>query len=128
MTMSAIPTDPRELTRALVRLRQRPSTEAQFKQYPALLQAFQQAVATCQDVTILREVIALDSGYYLLAGYRQQTLERWLALERSAQVLRLYAMQLMLFGDVNEWGEADTDVDARVAALEAEADALEAGA
>jgi hypothetical protein len=34
-------------------------------------------------------------------------------------------MQLRLFGDVDEFGEADTDVDARADALDAEADQLE---
>ena len=33
--------------------------------------------------------------------------------------------QLNLFGDVDAFGDADTDIDDRVLALEAEADALE---
>ncbi len=119
--------DLRALTRELVALRKKPTTPERWKTYPQLLQAFAEAVQACTDVATLRDVIAIDSGYYLLAGYRQQVLERWLSLERSAEALRLYALQLMLFGDVDAWGAANTDVEARVAALEAEADALERG-
>ncbi len=113
------------LTRDLIALRQKPSTEERFKAYPSMLQQFQVLLAVCDDVAILREVISLDNGYYLLAGYRQQVLEKWLTLQRSAEVLRLYAMQLLLFGDVDEIGRADTDVEARIEALEQEAAALE---
>ena len=113
------------LTRDLIALRQKPSTEERFKAYPAMLQRFQELLAVCDDAAILREVISLDNGYYLLAGYRQQVLEKWLTLERTAEVLRLYAMQLILFGDVDEIGRANTDVEARIEALEHEADELE---
>lgn len=114
-----------ELTRELVRLRQKPSTQVRFKAYPMMLKRFDELLDVCEDVTTLREIIALDDGYYLLAGYRQRVLEKWLSLERTSQVLRLYAMQLLLFGDVDDFGEADTNVDARVAALNAEADSIE---
>jgi len=114
-----------ELTRELVRLRQKPSTQARFKAYPMMLKRFDELLNECDDVATLREIIDLDDGYYLLAGYRQRVLEKWLSLERTPQVLRLYAMQLLLFGDVDAFGEADTDVDERVAALNAEADAIE---
>jgi hypothetical protein len=113
------------LTRDLIALRQKPSTEERFKSYPAMLQRFQELLAVCEAVAILREVVALDDGYYLLAGYRQQVLEKWLRLERTAEVLRLYAMQLFLFGDVDDVGRADTNVEARVEALEQEADQLD---
>lgn len=123
--MTDLPQTLPEITRELVRIRQKPTTQKRFKQYPALLQRFREQVAACDDVAVLREVIALDSNYYLLAGYRQQVLERWLELERTPEVLRLYAMQLMLFGDVDEFGEENLDVDARVTALNAEADRLD---
>ena len=113
------------LTRDLIALRQKPSTEERFKSYPAMLQRFSDLLAVCEDVAILREVISLDNGYYLLAGYRQQILEKWLTFERTAEVLRLYAMQLFLFGDVDQMGQANTDVEARVEALEREADDLD---
>jgi hypothetical protein len=113
------------LTRDLIALRQKPSTEERFKSYPAMLQRFQELLAVCEAVAILREVVALDDGYYLLAGYRQQVLEKWLRLERTSEVLRLYAMQLFLFGDVDDVGRADTDVEARVEALEQEADQID---
>ena len=77
---------------------------------------------------MLRAILSADQGYYLLAGYRQHVIEKWLTLERSAEALRTYAMQLELFGDVDEFGEADTNVDARIAALEAEADELDRSA
>jgi hypothetical protein len=113
------------LTRDLIALRQKPSTEERFKAYPAMLQQFSDLLAVCEDVAILREVIDLDNGYYLLAGYRQQILEKWLALERTSEALRLYAMQLFLFGDVDAVGRADTEVEERIEALEREADALD---
>jgi len=109
----------------LIDLRKKPTTQARFKAYPALLARFDALLTGCDDVAQLQAVIALDSGYYLLAGYRQRVLEKWLSLERTPQVLRLYALQLMLFGDVDAYGEADTDVESRVAQLEAEADALD---
>ena len=119
-----IPDNLLDLTRELVRLRQKPTIKSRVQAYPTLLQRFVALLQACDDVDILREVIAIDSNYYLLAGYRQQVLERWLTLERTPEVLRLYAMQLMLFGDVDDYGEADTDVTDRVDALNAEADAL----
>ncbi len=114
-----------ELTQELILLRKKPTTEERFKSYPRLLQQFKEALEACDDPTVLREVIRLDSGYYLLAGYRQRVLEKWLAHERTPEVLRLYARQLLMFGDVDDVGEANTDVDALVDALEAEADELE---
>lgn len=124
--MADIPDDLLELARTLISLRQKPGTQARFKSYPALLQRFDEQLAACDDPALLRQVLDLDSGYYLLAGYRQRTLEKLLTLDRSAETLRLYAMQLLLFGDVDALGEADTDVEARVTELEAEAAALEA--
>jgi len=120
-----IPNSLPALTRDLIALRQKPSTEERFKSYPAMLQRFSDLLAVCEDVAILREVISLDNGYYLLAGYRQQILEKWLIFERTAEVLRLYAMQLFLFGDVDQMGQANTDVESRVEALEHEADELD---
>lgn len=122
---TTIPDNLPDLTRALVTLRKKPTTQERFKSYPSMLQRFKELVEVCDDVAILREVIRLDEGYYLLAGYRQQVIERWLNIERTSENVRLYAMQLMLFGDVDEWGESDLDIDARVDALHAEADALE---
>lgn len=121
MNMNSLP----DITKELVALRKKPSTQARFKQYPALLQRFVQLVDQCEDVEVLREVIVLDDGYYLLAGYRQQVLEKWLSLERTPEVLRQYAMQLTLFGDVDDMGEADTDTDVRAAELMTEADVME---
>ena len=120
-----IPNSLPALTRDLIALRQKPSTEERFKAYPAMLQRFSDLLAVCEDVAILREVISLDNGYYLLAGYRQQILEKWLTLERTSEVLRLYAMQLFLFGDVDAMGGADTEVEGRIEALEREADELD---
>jgi hypothetical protein len=114
-----------ELTKELILLRKRPTTEERFKSYPRLLQAFKEALDACDDPSVLREVIRLDAGYYLLAGYRQRVLEKWLAYERTPEVLRLYARQLLMFGDVDEFGQAQTDVDSLVDALQAEADMLE---
>jgi hypothetical protein len=121
----AIPDNLPDLTRDLVQLRKKPTTQERFKAYPSMLQRFKELVTQCDDVALLREVIRLDEGYYLLAGYRQEVLERWMSIERTSENVRLYAMQLMLFGDTDEWGEADLDVQERVDALHAEADALE---
>jgi hypothetical protein len=123
--MVEIPDTLPEITRELVRLRQKPTTQERFKAYPALLQRFNDLLEACDDPAILRAVIDLDNGYYLLAGYRQRVLEKWLMFERTPETLRLYAMHLMLFGDTDEWGNADTNTDARVEALEKEADSLE---
>jgi hypothetical protein len=120
MTMTLL-----DITRELIALRKKPSTQERYKSYPSLLQQFSEQLASCEDVAILRQVIALDSGYYLLAGYRQQVLEKWLSYSRTAEVLRLYALQLMLFGEVDDVGNANTDVDERVAQLESEAEQLE---
>ncbi len=120
-----IPDNLLDLTRELVSIRQKPTTQERFKAYPALLQQFNVLLATCTDPVILRGVVELDNGYYLLAGYRQGVIEKWLTYERTPEVLRLYAMQLLLFGDVDEFGEADTEIDERVAALEQEAEMLE---
>lgn len=116
-----------DITRELIHLRKKPSSQARFKQYPALLQQFAERLAHCDDAAILKQVLVLDKGYYLLAGYRQQVIEKLLELERTAQHLRVYAMQLELFGDVDAYGKADTDIDARIEALYAEADQLEQG-
>jgi hypothetical protein len=123
--MYIIPDDLLAITRELILIRQKPTTQERYKAYPALLQRFNEQLAICTDVAILRGIIALDDGYYLLAGYRQRVLELWLALERTPEALRLYALQLLLFGDVDEFGAANTDVDERVTALEQEAAVLE---
>jgi hypothetical protein len=114
-----------DITRELIALRKKPSTQERYKSYPSLLQQFAEQLAICDDVAVLRQVIELDSGYYLLAGYRQKVLEKWLSYSRTPDVLRLYALQLMLFGEVDDFGSANTDVDERVAQLEAEAERLE---
>jgi len=119
-----IPDDLLGVTRLLIEVRQRPGTEARYKAYPAMLQRFRDLLPQA-DAATLRQVIGLDSGYYLPANYRQQVIERLLAQQRSADVLRAYALQLELFGDVDEFGEAKTDIDARIEALLREADALE---
>ncbi|MGJ3238701.1 MAG: hypothetical protein ACFE0Q_08350 [Anaerolineae bacterium] len=123
--MSDQPQSLLEITRELIHLRKKPTTQVRFKSYPSLLQAFIERLQACDDPDVLHEVLHLDSGYYLLAGYRQQVLEKLLEMHRTAPVLRLYAMQLELFGDVDEYGEANLDTDARVDALHAEADALD---
>lgn len=112
------------LTRDLISIRKKPTTQDRFKQYPQLLASFRKHVLACDDATALKQVIKLDSGYYLLAGDRQLVLETLLKLDRTASILRAYAMQLELFGDVNEFGEADLEIDARVQALYDEADQL----
>ncbi len=117
-----------EIAKDLIIIRKKPTTEARYKSYPSLLQGFIEHLQACEDVTVLREVIALDTGYYLLAGYRQKVLEKWLTLERTSEALRLYATQLMLFGDTDDFGSANNEVDERVEALEKEADALDASA
>lgn len=110
---------------ALMNLRKKPTTQERYQQYPALLQRFNEQLAQCSDPALLKQVIDEDDGYFLLAGYRQRVIEKLLQFERTAEHLRLYRMQLMLFGDVDEWGEANTDVEDRLAALESEADALD---
>jgi hypothetical protein len=114
-----------EITQELILLRKKPTTQERWKAYPSLLQAFNERLNECEDTAILKEVLRLDSGYFLLAGYRQRVIEKLLSMERSPALLRAYAMQLELFGDVDELGEANLEVDAKVQALVDEADKLE---
>ncbi len=113
------------LTKDLIAIRKKPTTQAKFKQYPQMLLNFRDHVNTCDDPALLKQVIKLDSGYYLLAGDRQLVIEKLLEIERTPAILRIYAMQLELFGDVDEFGEADLEIDGRVQALYDEADQLE---
>jgi len=120
-----IPENLPDLTRELISLRKKPTTQERFKSYPAMLQKFNELLLVCDDAATLKEVLKLDSGYFLLAGYRQGVIEKLLKIERTAAMLRTYAMQLELFGDVDEYGEADLDIDDKVEALYAEANALD---
>jgi hypothetical protein len=122
--MVDIPDNLPDLTRELVTPRKKPTTQERFKSYPALLQRFSELLAECDDAVVLKEVLRLDEGYYLLAGYRQRVIEKLLAMERTAETVYLYAMQLELFGDVDEYGAAITDVDERIEALYREAASL----
>lgn len=122
--MPEIPDTLIEITKELIALRKKPTTQERFKSYPALLQRFNELLEDCDDVDTLETVLKLDDGYFLLANYRQRVLEKLLSIERSPELLRSYAMQLMLFGDVDEFGEANLNVDARVTALHEEADRL----
>lgn len=128
MSLYSIPNNLPDLTRELISLRKKPGTEARFKAYPAMLERFSELLEACEDIATLREVIELDQGYHLLAGYRQRVLEKWLTLERTPEVLRLMVVQLEFFGDVNELGAADTHVEKTIIALEAEATAREKAA
>lgn len=122
--MLELPNTLQEVTKELIILRKKPSTQERFKSYPALLQRFNDLLGTCDNPDTLKAVLELDSGYFLLAGYRQRVIEKLLAIQRTAEILRLYAMQLMLFGDTDDFGEADLDIDARVDALHKEADEM----
>lgn len=114
-----------EITQELILLRKKPTTQERWKSYPSLLQGFKEELEACDDAAILKEVLRLDSGYFLLAGYRQQVIEKLLTIERSPTLLRAYAMQLELFGDVDDFGAANLEVDDKVQALYNEADTLE---
>lgn len=114
-----------EITEELISLRKKPTTQERFKSYPSMLQKFNELLTQCEDERTLKQVLKLDTGYYLLAGYRQKVLEKLLVIDRSPAIIRSYAMQLELFGNVDDYGEADLDIDARVEALYAEADELE---
>ena len=122
--MLELPNTLQEVTKELIILRKKPSTQERFKSYPALLQRFNDLLGTCDNPDTLKAVLELDSGYFLLAGYRQRVIEKLLSIQRTAEILRLYAMQLMLFGDTDDFGEADLDIDARVDALHKEADEM----
>lgn len=119
-----VPDNLPDLTRDLVLIRKKPGTQERFKAYPAMLQKFNELLEACEDAATLHEVLRLDDGYYLLAGYRQKTIEKLLTMERTAKTVQMYAMQLELFGDVDAYGEANTEIDAKVDALYAEADKL----
>jgi hypothetical protein len=114
-----------DLTNNLIAIRKKPTTQDRFKQYPQMLARFRDLVHRCEDIELLKQVIKLDSGYYLLAGDRQMVLEKLLDMERTPALLRTYAMQLELFGDVDDFGEANLEVDARVQALYDEADTID---
>lgn len=123
--MYTLPDTLLELTEELISLRKKPTTQERFKSYPAMLQKFSELLTQCDDAQTLKQVLKLDTGYYLLASYRQNVLEKLLKIERSPTILRSYAMQLELFGNVDDYGEADLDIDARVEALYAEADLID---
>lgn len=122
----AVPDNLVDLTKELISLRKKPTTAERFKSYPAMLQKFNDLLTACEDEAILRQVLKLDSGYFLLAGYRQRVIEKLLTFNRSPAMIRTYAMQLELFGDVDEYGEANLDIDEHVEELYAEADKLDA--
>jgi hypothetical protein len=116
-----------ETTQELILIRKKPTTQERWKSYPSLLQGFKEQLEQCEDAAILKEVLRLDSGYFLLAGYRQQVIEKLLSLEHSSDLLRAYALQLELFGDVDDFGAANLEIDDKVQALYDEADRLEKG-
>jgi hypothetical protein len=116
-----------EITQELILLRKKPTTQERWKSYPSLLQGFKEQLEACEDASILKEVLRLDSGYFLLAGFRQRVIEKLLDRERTPANLRTYAMQLELFGDVDEFGAANLEIDAKVQTLYDEADRLEKG-
>ncbi|MEM9952054.1 MAG: hypothetical protein AAF846_10660 [Chloroflexota bacterium] len=124
--MIEIPNNLPDLTRDLIALRKKPTTQERFKSYPAMLQRFNELLDVCDDEATLHEVLKLDTGYFLLAGYRQRVIEKLLEIDRTPEMLRTYAMQLELFGDVDEYGEANLDIDEQVNELYAEADKLDA--
>lgn len=115
------------LTRALIKLRKKPGTQEQYKQYPQLLQRFNELLSLCDDPETLKDVLRVDTGYFLPPSYRQRLIEKLLTMQRTPQLIRVYALQLELFGDVDEFGNEDLDIDERVSALHAQADALESG-
>lgn len=123
--MVEIPDNLLDLTRDLISLRKKPTTQERFKSYPAMLQKFNVLLTDCEDAATLKEVLKLDSGYFLLAGYRQRVIEKLLDIDRTSAMLRSYAMQLELFGDVDDYGEANLDIDEKVESLYAEADVLD---
>jgi hypothetical protein len=114
-----------EITQELILLRKKPTTQERWKSYPSLLQGFKEFLEVCEDAAVLKEVLKLDSGYFLLAGYRQSVIEKLLTIERSPALLRAYAMQLELFGDVDDYGAANLEVEDKVQALHDEADEIE---
>jgi hypothetical protein len=59
-----------ELVAELIALRKKPTSQARFGQYPALLQALRAAIADCADPATLEQALARDSGYHLPAGER----------------------------------------------------------
>lgn len=123
--MTEIPNTLPEITQQLVALRQKPGTQDRFKSYPKLLQGFNDLLAACIEPEVLKDTLRADNGYFLPANYRQRVLEKLLTLERTPNLIRAYAMQLELFGNVDEFGEADLDIDTTVEKLYAEADSLE---
>lgn len=122
--MVDIPDNLPDLTRELVNLRKKPTTQERFKSYPTMLQRFNDLLDECDNANTLKEVLRLDTGYYLLAGYRQRVLEKLLTMERTAETVYLYAMQLELFGDVDDYGAANTEIDERIEALYHEVEQL----
>lgn len=123
--MNDLPGSLPELTQAIMQLRKKPGTQAQYKRYPLLLQQFNVLLEQCDEAKTLKDVLRIDTGYFLPPNYRQRLIEKLLTMERTPQLLRLYAMQLELFGDVDEFGNEDLNIDARVESLHAEADALD---
>ena len=124
--MNHVTVDLIELTERLILIRKKPTTPENFQQYPNLLQEFRDAVASCKDPEMLRTVLKVDRGYFLPASDRQRTIERLLKIGgRNPESIRMYAKQLELFGDVDEFGSENFEVEKRIAKLYKEADKLE---
>ena len=86
-----VPDNLLDLTRELIALRKKPGTEERVRAYPLLMQRFNEQLEACDDPLVLKQILTLDSGYFLLAGYRQRVIEKLLEYERSADLVRAYA-------------------------------------
>jgi len=113
------------LTKVLIDMRKHPLKANAAAHYPATAQAFTEAVTTCDDPAILREVLQLDTGHVLPTVAKQQVYEKLLAddANRTSALLQAFAMHLEMFGYVDANGIRLEDTEARIVALLAEADA-----
>jgi hypothetical protein len=115
-----------QLAHDIILMRKYPLRDNGARRYPVAAQQFSQAVAACDDLSALRDIIAADTGHLLPTPTKQQVYEKLLAHpeERTASMLRAYAMHLEMFGYSLPDGTLQADTDAMVDKLLAEADAL----
>ena len=113
------------ITQDLIDMRKHPLKAQANTRYIGAAQEFTAAVAACENVETLREVLRLDTGHVLPTVAKQQVYEKLLADEaaRTPALLQAFAMHLEMFGYVDTNGLRQDDTDERIEALLAEADA-----
>lgn len=113
-----------QLAKDIIDMRKHPLKNNGARRYPIAAQQFDAAINVCEDMTVLREIIAVDTGHVLPSATKQHIFEKVLAndVQRTPDMLRAYGMHLVMFGYIDEAGMMVHDTDDMTDALFAEAD------